>query len=182
MNTKNTSFEAVGNSLIEHVRDAASTRQGIVDELFPYIVQASKKISARAIGRFLEEEHDVKISYVTIGRALRNPIKYWNLYFDDIEPHAWIVAESHKKSLKDFMSGPEKYQEMLEGKPELTVDDIENPQDSFFRVENEYNNAVAVLDAKWFCFDADILDEARFYLIQRFLKKPAPQNDGAEKE
>ena len=115
MDKKNPNLEAVGNSLIEHVREGAASRPGIVGELFPYIVQASKKISARAIARFLEEEHSVKVSYVTIGRALRNPGKYWNMYYDDIEPHAWIVAESHGKPLKHFISEPEKYQQMMDG-------------------------------------------------------------------
>ena len=182
MQVKNTDLEAVGKSLIEHVQDAASTRQGIVDELFPYIVQASKKISARAISRYLEDEHGVKVSYVTIGRALRNPRKYWNLYYDIIEPYAWIVAQSHEKSLMDFITEPEKYQEMLESKPVLIVDDINNLDDSLFRADIEYRNAVTVLDAKWFCFDQDILHEARVYLIQRFVQKPAPQKDDPENE
>jgi hypothetical protein len=178
MDKKNISLEAVGNSLIEHVQDAASSRPGIVGELFPYLVQASKKISVRAIARFLEEEHGVKVSYVTIGRALRNPGKYWNLYFDEIEPHAWIVAESHERSPRDFISEPEKYQEMMDGKPIYQVEG--DDEASFFRAERDYKNAVAVLDEKWFCFDEDILEEARFHLLKRFVEKPAVQNDGAE--
>ena len=181
MDKKNPYLEAVGNSLIEHVRDTASSRPGIVGELFPYIVQASKKISARAIARFLEEEHSVKVSYVTIGRALRNPGKYWNMYFDDIEPHAWIVAESHEKPLKHFISEPEKYQEMMEEKPVLLVEDVDD-HDKLFRADVDYKSAVKVLDEKWFCFDEDILEEARIHLIKRLLEKPAVQNDGAEKE
>jgi hypothetical protein len=181
MDTKNSNVESIGTSLIEHVRDTASSRPGIVGELFPYIVQASKKISVRAIARFLEEEHSVKVSYVTIGRALRNPGKYWNMYFDEIEPHAWIVAESHEKPLKHFISEPEKYQEMMEEKPVLLVDDI-NDKDGILRADIDYKKAVKILDEKWFCFDEDILEEARFHLLLRFLEKPAPQNDNAEDE
>jgi hypothetical protein len=174
MEDKNTSFEGIGNSLIEHVRGAASSRPGIVGELFPYIVQASKKISARAIGRFLEEKHGVKLSYVTIGRALRNPGKYWNMYFDEIEPHAWIVAESHEKSPGDFISEPEKYQQMMEEKPVLQVDDVDDHH-KLFRADNDYQNAVRVLDEKWFCFDEDILEGARVHLLKRLIEKPARQ-------
>ncbi len=181
MDKKNTSVETIGNSLIEHVRDAASSRPGIVGELFPYIVQASKKISVRAIARFLEEEHGVKVSYVTIGRALRNPAKYWNIYFDDIEPHAWIVAESHEKPLKDFISEPEKYQKMMEEKPVLQVEDVDD-HGKLFRADIDYQNAVRVLDEKWFCFDEDILEGARMHLVKRLVEKPARQNDHAEDE
>jgi len=177
MKTTDAGIETVGNSLIEHVRDAAAMRPGIVDELFPYIVQASKKISARAIARFLEEKHGVKVSYVTIGRALRNPQKYWNRYFDEIEPHAWMVAEAHDKTLKDFISEPEKYDQMLEATPVYKTD-----AEGVLEAHMEYQNAVGVLDEKWFCFDDDILEEARLYLYQRILKKPAPQNDDGEDE
>lgn len=178
MNTTNTEIEAVGNSLIEHVRDAVATRPGIVDELFPYIVQASKKISARAIARFLEEKHGVKVSYVTIGRALRNPGKYWNLYFDEIEPHVWIVAEAHDKKLREFISEPEKYQAMLEVKPIYKADNAED----VWKADMEYQHSVSVLDTKWFCFDEAILEEARCYLLKRFTEKPAPKNEDTEDE
>jgi hypothetical protein len=176
MNNKNTGIESVGNSLIEYVRDAAATRPGIVEELFPYIVQASKKISARGIARFLEERHGVKVSYVTIGRALRNPEKYWNRYYDEIESHARCVGESHGKPLKDFMSEPEKYQAMLETKPVYQADSAESALDAM----GQYEHAITVLDEKWFCFDEAILEEARMHLYQRMCKKPTRQNDDAE--
>ena len=178
MTKKNTDYVTVGSSLIEHVRDAASSRPGIVEELFPYIVQASKKISARAITRFLEKEHGVKISYVTVGRALRDPLKYWNLYYNRVEDQAWIVAETHSKNLKDFMSEPEKYQAMLDEKPVYLCDG----PDGIFEAELAYNNAVADLDSKWFCFDEEILEEARQYILPRFTKKPDGENEDQENE
>jgi hypothetical protein len=174
MNKKNTNIDEVGNSLIQHVRGAAATRPGIVEEIFPHIVQASKKISARAIAKFLDEKHGVKVSYVTVGRALRNPAKYWNRYYDSIEEHAWIVAEWFDKTVLDFISEPEKYQEMLEGLPVLGAD-VTSDQDTFFHAQNAFENARSVLDEKWFCFDEDVLEEARFHLLQRMTKKPAIQ-------
>jgi hypothetical protein len=174
--SKNTNIDEVGNSLIEHVRDAAVTRPGIVEEIFPHIVQASKKISARAIAKFLEEKHGVKVSYVTIGRALRNPQKYWNLYYNSIEQSAWTVAETHGKPLKHFMSEPEMYQEMLDGEKVYQADN----QDEIQRAVADYENAVALLDAKWFCFDDVILEEARKYLLPRFVQKPVLENDETE--
>jgi hypothetical protein len=183
VSTKNTDIEAVGNSLIEHVRGTAASRHGIIDEIFPYARQAAKKISARAICRFLEEEHGVKLSYVTIGRALRQPEKYWNLYVDlnSIEQHLRIVGRTHNKPVKDFMSEPEKFQEMLEGEKVYAVDDILD-ESAISRAMMDYENAVAVLDAKWFCFDEDILEEARMYLLKRFSEKPAPKDDETEQD
>jgi hypothetical protein len=135
--------------------------------------------SARAICRFLEEKHGIKVSYVTVGRALRDPQKYWNLYFDSIERRAWNVAEAHDKTLRDFISEPEKYQEMLEGKPVFQFDGKPDPED-LFAAADSYKYSVKVLDEKWFCFNGDILEEARFHLLKRFVRKPAPENDGED--
>jgi hypothetical protein len=176
MINNNIGLEAIGNSLIEHVRDAAASRPGIIEELFPYIVQASKKISVRAISRFLEEKHGVKVSYVTVGRALRDPLKYWNLYYNRVEEQAWIVAETHSKNLKDFISEPEKYQAMLEEKPVYICDGPEE----IFEAQLAYDNAVADLDQKWFCLDEKILEEARQYIRPRFDKKPGIENQEDE--
>ena len=173
MISKKSNIEDIGHSLLEHVRDAASTRPGIVHENFGPIVQASKKISARAIARFLEEQHGVKVSYVTIGRALRDPKKNWNLFFDPVEAASWIVAEAHGKTLKHFMSEPEKYQEMLEAKP---VFEGRNAEEAL-KSKMEYEKAVTVLDKKWFCLDEDTLEDARRYLLSRFCEKPAPEHD-----
>jgi hypothetical protein len=177
MSKKDRSIAKIGNSLVEHARnDALTERRGVVEELFPFIVQASKKMSARAISRFLEENHDVKVSYVTIGRALRNPKKYWNLYFDSIEEDVWIVAQTHDKRLRDFISEPEKYEEMLEGKPVYLVEDMEN-RDSVLDAKAAYERARVVLDEKWFCFEPDVLEEARPYIWARLNEKPK-RNDG----
>jgi hypothetical protein len=170
--TKRYHREAAGESLIEHAKGAEfSAQRGIVGGLFPYIFQASKRMSARAISGFLEEKHDIKVSYVTLGKALRQPDKYWNIYFDAIEPYVWIVADAYNKPPKYFISESDKYQELVEGKPVYaSVDD--SPQ-AYMHAEDEYKRAIRILHEKWFCFDDDVLEEARCYVLPRLSEKPS---------
>lgn len=66
----------VGQKLVGHSKSAEFTAtRGLVIELFPFIFEASDRMSARAIGRFLEQEQKIKLSQVTITRALNDPKK-----------------------------------------------------------------------------------------------------------
>jgi hypothetical protein len=172
METDSTNLTNVGEALLEHARGAEFSARGAIEVLYPYIVQASKRLSTRAISRYLEENHGRKISFVTIGKALRNPQKYWNAYFDRVEASAWIVAEAHDKPLRSFMSESEKYQGILETKPVLTFDSSHPEQEQATRAQEDYEEARRNLDEAWFCFDDEILEEARCFLLKRFAEKP----------
>ena len=125
----------------------------------------------------LEEKHGVKISYVTVGRALRNPKKYWNRYFDEIEPHVWCVAEAHDKTLKDFISEPEKYQAMLETKPVYKADDAE----SAMVAKKEYDYAVRSSMKNGFVSMRRFWKRQDFIFIIGFLNAGI-RNEGTEDE
>jgi hypothetical protein len=152
-------IEAVGRSLAEYSRHADFTAQrGVVDELFPYIVQASQRMSARAISRFLQEKHGVKVSYVTIGRALRQPEKSWNLFFDDIQASARIYGRLQRVALKDFLF-EETFQEPAKNRIlRAAVQKVVEPQ---------FLNAVQILRDKWFSLGLEIRLKARPYLERR---------------
>lgn len=64
-------FKTIGEALLNHAEEAESSRRGIADELFPYIYVAAKKMSTRAISRWLEETQEVKLSAATISKVLR---------------------------------------------------------------------------------------------------------------
>ena len=153
------SLEAIGQSLARHSMSAEfSAHRGVVESLFPYIVQASARMSVRAIGRFLQQQHNVKVSYVTIGRALRNPKKYWNLYFDGIEPAARIYAKAQGIALTDFLFN--------ETFPKAAQNRLVRAAVKAF-VEAEVQQAVNVLRNKWFCIDIAIRLNARPHLERR---------------
>jgi hypothetical protein len=84
----------VGQKLVGHSKSTEFTaNRGLVIELFPFIFEASGRMSARAIGRFLLAEENIKLSAVTITKALNNRKESWVSYFETLEPSATITAK-----------------------------------------------------------------------------------------
>jgi hypothetical protein len=97
-------LQDVGAQLVEHARqDAGFSARGVLGELFPYVQDASQRMSTRAISRWLADTHGIKLSAVSISKALRNPDKYWDEYFDAIEPAAINVENQSEVFMKDFL-------------------------------------------------------------------------------
>ena len=87
----------VGKKLVDHSKSTEFTaNRGLVIELFPFISEASERMSARAISRFLLEEQNIKLSAVTITKALNDPKKSWISFFTAIEPSAITIAKFFK--------------------------------------------------------------------------------------
>jgi len=93
-NEKPVSLVDVGQKLVGHSKSAEFTaNRGLVVELFPFIFEAAGRMSARAISRFLMEEQNIRLSAVTITKALNDPKKSWISFFDMIEPSAITTAK-----------------------------------------------------------------------------------------
>jgi hypothetical protein len=167
MNTVNetVSVAAIGQDLMAHAKslDMDGSKRGLVVELFPAIFAASERMSARGISRFLKEKHGVKLSAVTITKALNDPQKSWNLFFDTIEPHVktyenWNMPEKRE----DFLFDDKGF------KP------IQFPGRQFVRKQLqkfEFARAIDVLREKWFAIDLQTRMKARPYLAERLLEK-----------
>ena len=69
----NQDLDTIGISLLHHSATVPFSASGGVDRLFPFIYQASQRMSARAIAAWLSKEHNVQLSFSTIARALREP-------------------------------------------------------------------------------------------------------------
>ena len=82
----------IGASLVTRSQEHEISGRGLATSLFPYIYTASKRMSTRAISAFLQEEHGVKLSAVTIAKALREPEKHALAILDRVEPAARTVA------------------------------------------------------------------------------------------
>jgi hypothetical protein len=94
----------IGQKLVGHSKSTEFTAtRGLVIELFPFIFEASERMSARAISRFLAEEQRIKLSQVTITRALGDPKKSWLSYFENIEPAAITIAKWFKPASFKFL-------------------------------------------------------------------------------
>jgi len=84
----------VGQKLVGHSKSAEFTaNRGLVVELFPFIFEASERMSARAVCRFLQEAQNIRLSAVTITKALNDPKRSWISFFETLEPHATITAK-----------------------------------------------------------------------------------------
>jgi hypothetical protein len=94
----------VGQKLVGHSKSAEFTaNRGLVFELFPFIFEASERMSARAICRFLMEEQNIRLSAVTITKALKDPKKSWLSFFEGIESAAIVIARHSKSASFNYL-------------------------------------------------------------------------------
>jgi hypothetical protein len=158
------SIAAIGRNLVEHSKSADLDRKrGLVVELFPFIFGAHERMSARAVSRFLKEKHGVKLSAVTITKALNDPKKYWNQFFDTIERHV-EAYEKWEQSAKreEFLFDDKGFKQ------------IHFPGRDFVRkqlLKFEFAQAIDALREKWFSIDYATRVKARPYLAERLLGK-----------
>jgi hypothetical protein len=164
---KTTSATEIGLKLVGHSKATEfSANRGLVTDLFPFIFEASQRMSARAISRFLLEEQGVKLSAVTITKALNDPKKSWNAFFDAVEPSARVIAKWCKSETLNFLfTGRAKY--------ESNIDEaIGNPVARLAaRVmqRGDILEADKVLRQKWFCINKVTLEKAKPYLETRLV-------------
>jgi hypothetical protein len=161
---KTVSVAVVGQNLMAHAKSFnPNAKRGLVVELFPAIYGANKHMSARGISKFLKEKHGIKLSAVTITKALNDPKKSWNQFFDTIEPFVEAYENWMKTDKRDdFLFDDEAFKV------------IEFPGREFVRkhlLKFAFAQAINVLREKWFTIDIVIRIEARAYLAERLIKK-----------
>lgn len=160
------SASAIGQTLVEHSKTSdRDSKPGLVVELFPFIFGAHERMSARAISRFLKEKHGIKLSAVTITKALNDPKRSWNRFFDSIEPHVKIYENWDKKEKReDFLYDDKAFKVLLPNLPGRTL-----LRKALFKFE--FAQAVNMLREKWFSIDLEIRIKARPYLAERLIGK-----------
>lgn len=96
LKTMNEELQKLGLELIESSRltEEFSAQRGLINELFPYVYEASKRMSSRGISRWLKSS-GVKLSAATIAKALRNPKPYWQELAEEFEPAAEIFNRAY---------------------------------------------------------------------------------------
>lgn len=174
-------IQDIGKQLVEYSQDSAafSAQRGILDDLFPYIFEASKRMSLRAIGRWLQSEHQITISATSLAKAMRNAHKYWIQNLEEIEPSVRIVARAHKVS-PSFVMSSENVIRRLEGQiPTLAGDGDEGA-----RIMWEYDDAVAAIKAFWSWMPTDACSECLAQAEKYFEVDDdmGPENDGGKHE
>ncbi len=143
------SIRAARQGLVEHVEGGATTpKHGLIASLFPAIYLASRKLSTRAISEWLQETQNVKISPAGISKALRQAEKYWEWYWDLIEPAARTVESAHDVAMESFLFDRQVYEHM--SKEEIHFEDEE--------ADRNYQEARETLEADWFAFENNVLN------------------------
>lgn len=138
---------AIGAELVRASEEWERSPAEIMTELFPYVFEASRRMSTRAISRWLEGAHGIKISQPTISRALRNHEKYWEHFAELIEPHARCVENAVRPAMSSFMTDQRVFDWALEQPLELGGD---SPEEISAEMDAVMASANFLRD-HWFC-------------------------------
>jgi hypothetical protein len=120
----NNDFADIGEALVDYSREAEfSAQQSVMEELFPSVFVASKRMSLRAISIWLDKTQKVKITPMTLSRAMRAADKYWKIIANKVEPAARLFAAAHKVSMNDILSNQELITQLLLEPPIVSGED-----------------------------------------------------------
>lgn len=163
----NETYEAglagAGQKLLAYSKSAAFTaRRGLVVEIFPFIFGAAQRMSAKAISEFLAKEQGIQLSAVTINKALKDPHKNWNLFFDSVEESARTFAEDYGEPMQDIL-----FRENIF----FTTNSKFVKAAAKMLVKEDVSRAAGVLKTKWYTIDLAVRLKARQFLAARIIKK-----------
>lgn len=118
-------LDEVGEKLVNHAAEQAvfTKRKGVIDRLFPYVFQASRRMSTRAISSWLQAEHKVKLSATTIAKALRESDRYWQAIYDDLEPDVRIFAAAYDATERDLLRDESLFEVFRQNPPKASSAD-----------------------------------------------------------
>lgn len=138
-------FDEVGARLVNHSQDDAAftKREGVIDRMFPYIFQASRRMSTRAISAWLMENEKIKLSQTTIAKALRESERYWQAIHDEVEPAARTFAAAHGVSVDHVLSSEDAFEALRNEPPMIAGSDMLSGRDAI-------EDAEGVLASRWF--------------------------------
>jgi hypothetical protein len=102
------------------------------------------------------------LSSVTINKALRDPAKNWNLFFDQIESSARTYAKADGVQIKDMLFEKQIFYKPAQNRLVQAAVKI--------LVKEEVIQAVRILRTKWYVIDLEIRLKARPYIEHRLGK------------
>ncbi|MEI6166466.1 MAG: hypothetical protein WCS52_04670 [bacterium] len=140
--------------LLEFAESGPSrAKHGLITALFPFIYQAARRISTRAISRWLEETHQTKISPAGVSKSLREPERHWEGYWELIEPSARIFEAHNPAAMESFLFDRELFEKMAAENQNLEGDN-----------QDDYWNAIEALQKEWFALDDKTLSNMWKYV------------------
>jgi hypothetical protein len=168
MNSESLEFFEMGERLALCAQEQEISARGRISELFPYIYQASKRMSTRAISSFLAENFGLKLSAVGISRALKDEKKHWEWLAETVEPPAQIFARAHGVSAYGILDDENAFFGFSEQTPKVSG------EEGF----QEYRGAEDFLKRRWFSLDKDVRDSCMAFVPN----EDKPESDEMEPE
>jgi hypothetical protein len=154
INNESLEFFEMGEKLAECAQEQEISARGRISELFPYIYQASKRMSTRAISSFLADNFGLKLSAVGISRALKDEKKHWEWLAETVEPAAQIFARAHGVSAYGILDDENAFFGFSEQTPKVSG------EEGF----HEYRGAEDFLKRRWFSLDKDVRDSCMAFI------------------
>lgn len=154
----------IGKELLTYAKEEAefTAQRSLLDDLFPFIYVASKRMSLRAISRWLKDAHDISISYNALANAMKNEDKKWADLLEDLESSARIFAKGHDATPEDVLKDFNFFQSLEV--QNCVVSDIEMPQELIEKEIKEITESARVLRNRWF----NLPEEARVQCYRHF--------------
>jgi hypothetical protein len=107
MITERINAEHIGAELVATAKGQTEDSLPLSTKLFPYIYIASRRMSLRAISRWLQEKHSVSLSAAAISRALNSPELHLERLAESIAPPVRYVAKLYGFQPLDLLYGME---------------------------------------------------------------------------
>jgi len=172
-------FTEIGNEMMQYAEQAEFTAQrGLIDELFPFIYMASKRMSLRAITRWLEENHRIQISANAVAKAMRNQEEFWARLVEDVEPSARIMADAYNVEPSEVLDSIDLFKH-LETKPGVVVAD---DPDGIEKELRQLAGAVGVVRNRWFSLPEEVRNQCRRHFVGVFSEPEEPPKKGKKHE
>lgn len=163
----------IGADLVDASQTREPSASELLSELFPYVHEASRRMSTRGIRDWLKENHGIYISQPTLSRALRNPEKYRQAFAEFIEPWARRVEEAIPPSLQDFLFDDRVFKHFVD---ELPPHSAFEPGSEEAREYEEVAEAVELLENRWFSLSQETRLQYRRYFVQ--MEEPDAEIEG----
>lgn len=95
MTAKRTTADQIGAELVQAAKSQTEDSLPLSTKLFPYIYIASRRMSLRAMSRWLQENHGVSLSAAAISRALNSSELHLERLAESIVAPARYVATAY---------------------------------------------------------------------------------------
>jgi CRISPR/Cas system-associated endonuclease Cas1 len=173
-------FSHIGDELVDYAEHTAefTAKRGLLDELFPFIYVASRRMSLRAICRWLEETKRIKISVNAVSKAMRNQEAFWRDLADEICPAARTFAEGYDKHPLSVLDNEDFFASLEGSTPSVageTPEEIENELD---RVKD----AEITLRDRWYNLPQEARTQCWRYIAGEFAETADDKSEGEKNE